>query len=102
MRIRKCKLPNAARDIAVEACGVDESSQAMIYLKSAFAGIAAVVLSFCLLFVGIMIYLWIAALKEGDMAIGWDPTSVVRPGPLLFILTVFVVGFLWEFRRASH
>jgi uncharacterized membrane protein len=75
----------------------------MIYLKSIFAGIVAVFLSFCLLFVGIVIYLWIAAPKEqGAGAIGWDPISVVRPGSELVILAVFVAGFLWQFRRASR
>ena len=56
-----------------------------------------------LLFVGIVIRLWVSAPKEqGAKAIGWDPISVIRPGPVLIILAVFVAGFLWEFRRASR
>jgi uncharacterized BrkB/YihY/UPF0761 family membrane protein len=75
----------------------------MIYLKSIFAGIVAVFSVVALLFVGIVIYLMIAASKEqGDVSIGWDPISLVRPGPVLVILAVFVAGFLWEFRRASR
>jgi hypothetical protein len=31
-----------------------------------------------------------------------DPISVIRPGPVLIILAVFVAGFLWELRRASR
>jgi hypothetical protein len=75
----------------------------MIYLKSIFAGIVAVFSVVVLLFVGIVIYLMIAASKEqGDGAIGWDPIFFVRPGPVLVILAVFVAGFLWEFWRASR
>ena len=75
----------------------------MIYLKSILAGIVAVFSVIFLLFVGIVIYLGIAASKERvDGAIGWDPISLARPGPVLVILAVFVTGFLWEFRRASR
>ncbi len=76
----------------------------MIYLKCIFAGIVAVFSVVVLLFVGIVIYLVIAASSkgQGDGSIGWDPISVVRPGPVLVILAVFVAGFLWEFRRASR
>jgi len=75
--------------------------EGMIYLKSVFAGIVAVVLSFCLLIVGIVIYLWITAPEAGGVMAS-DPISVIKIGPLLVILGVFVAGFLWEFRRASR
>ena len=75
----------------------------MIFLKSMFAGIVAVFSVAAVLFVGIVVYLMIAASKDqGDGAIGWDPISLVRPGPVLVILAVFLAGFLWEFRRASR
>jgi uncharacterized BrkB/YihY/UPF0761 family membrane protein len=74
----------------------------MIYLKSIVAGLIAVFSVTLVLFVGIVSYLWVAASKEqGAGAVGWDPISVIRPGPVLIILAVFVVGFLWEFRRAG-
>ena len=74
----------------------------MIYLKSIVAGLAAV-FSFAVLFLlGIVIYLVVWAAKEqGEGSIGWDPISLIRPGPMLIVLAVFVAGFLWEFRRAS-
>jgi hypothetical protein len=75
----------------------------MIYLKSVLVGIVAVISAFVVFFVGSVIYLRITTSKEqGDAAIGWDPVSVVRPGPVLVVLAVFVAGFLWEFRRASR
>jgi uncharacterized BrkB/YihY/UPF0761 family membrane protein len=75
----------------------------MIYLKSIMAGLVTVLSLTVLLFVGIVIRLWVSASKEqGAKAIGWDPISLIRPGPVLIILAVFVAGFLWEFRRASR
>jgi hypothetical protein len=75
----------------------------MIYFKSIFAGIVAVFLSSCLLFAGMLIYLWIVAPKEqGAGTVAWDPIPVLRPGFLLVVLAVFLAGFLWEFRRASR
>jgi uncharacterized membrane protein len=75
----------------------------MIYLKSIFAGIVAVFLSFCLLFVGILTYLWITTPTEQYAGtIAWDPIPVLRPDSLLVMLAVFLAGFLWEFRRASR
>jgi uncharacterized BrkB/YihY/UPF0761 family membrane protein len=75
----------------------------MIYLKSIMAGVVAALSLMVLLFVGIVIRLWVSASKEqGAKAIGWDPISLIRPGPLLIILVVFVAGFLWEFRRVAR
>jgi hypothetical protein len=75
----------------------------MIYLKSIVAGFVAVFSVAVLVFVGTMIYLVVSTSKEqGEGSIGWDPISVMRPGPLLIILAVFVAGFLWELRRASR
>jgi len=71
----------------------------MIYAKSIVAGIVAV-FSVAVL---IAIYLSVSASKEQSAgAIGWNPISVLRPGPVLIILAVFAVGFIWEFRRASR
>ena len=77
----------------------------MIYLKSVFAGVVAIAVSFFVFFIGVGIYLWIAARKlnpQGAGAIAWDPISITSPGFLLGILAIFVAGFLWEFRRASR
>jgi len=75
----------------------------MIYLKSIVAGLVAVFSVAVLLFVGIVSYLLVLASKEqGAGGIGWDPVSLVRPGPMQIVMAVFVAGFLWEFRRASR
>ena len=71
----------------------------MIYLKSVFAGIIAIALSFFLLSIGVGIYLSMAANSQGS-TVAWDPISL--PGALLVILAVFLAGFLGEFRRASR
>jgi hypothetical protein len=75
----------------------------MIYLKSLLAGLVAVFSVATLVCVGIVIYLSVFASKErGAGAIGWNPISVMRPGPVLIMLAVFVAGFLWEFSRVSR
>jgi hypothetical protein len=72
----------------------------MIYLKSIVAGLVAVFSVALLFFVGVAIFLWVwASTEHGEGSIGWDPISVIRPGPLLIILAVFLAGFLYEFRR---
>jgi hypothetical protein len=72
-------------------------------LPQKHSGGLAAVFSFAVLFLlGIVIYLVVWAAKEqGEGSIGWDPISLIRPGPMLIVLAVFVAGFLWEFRRAS-
>ena len=65
----------------------------MIYIKSIVAGLVAVFSVAVLL----VIYVWVSL-----GAIQLDPISLIRPGPVLIILAVFVAGFLWEFRRASR
>jgi hypothetical protein len=75
----------------------------MIYLKSSFAGIAAVILSFFLFSAGGVIYLRIMAAHLGSAhGVAWDPISVVSPRFLLVILAIFMTGFIWEFKRASR
>jgi len=75
----------------------------MIYVKSIVAALVALFSVAALVSVGIVIYLSVAASKERRAgAIGWNPISVVRPGPVLIMLAVFVAGFLWEFGRAPR
>lgn len=75
----------------------------MIYVKSIVAGLVAVFSVSVLFFVVIVIYQSVWASKEQSAGlIAWDPISVIRPGPVLIVLALFVAGFVWEFRRASR
>lgn len=75
----------------------------MIYVKSIVAGLVAVFSVSVLFFVVIVIYQSVSASKEQSAGlIAWDPISVIRPGPVLIVLALFVAGFVWEFRRASR
>ena len=73
----------------------------MIYLKSIVAGIIAVVSFAVLVFLCVAVYMW-RMVPKTEGAVGWDPISIVRTGPLLSILVVFLLGFIWEFRRGSR
>ncbi len=80
----------------------------MIYVKSALAGLLAIVIALALLPViaicGLMLYAWTHPQPEGS-SVGWDPISLTKQSPLLplaFILIVFASGFIWEFRRLAR
>lgn len=79
----------------------------MIYLKSALAGLLAVVAATIVLpilvVMGIVLYSAIHSSQEGS--VGWDPISLVhRPSlPIVALMVVcFVPGFFWEFRKLTH
>jgi uncharacterized BrkB/YihY/UPF0761 family membrane protein len=74
----------------------------MKFVKSVLAGIAAVFLAFFLFVTGTVMYVMAVARNEPHEAIGWDPISLVRPTPLAVLFVIFLVGFAWEFRRASR
>jgi hypothetical protein len=79
---------------------------AMIYIKSALAGLLAVAAGAValpmLVIVGIVIYSAIHSSQEGS--VGWDPISLIHPSwPILTLIVVcFTAGFFWEFRRLTH
>ena len=78
----------------------------MIYVKSILAGLAASVLSAILYFVGFSIYaiFYTALHSEIGGEIGWDLVSIFKSSliPRLVTLAAFILGFYWEFRRASR
>jgi hypothetical protein len=73
----------------------------MIYMKSALAGVLAVVAA-AILTVGVVtIRLSIASRSTESGVVGWDPISVANPMTWLVVVGIFSGGFLWEFLRAS-
>ncbi len=82
----------------------------MIYLKSALAGLLAVVAATIVLpilvIIGIVLYSAIRTSPEGSVegSVGWDPISLVHPPmPIVaFMVVCFASGFFWEFRRLTH
>ena len=82
----------------------------MVYLKSIVAGVIASLLSVVLLIVGFLGWLyfkaWAAMRAEpaGQGGIGAVSASFPLPvgGIVVLMLTVFALGFWWQFRRASR
>ncbi len=82
----------------------------MIYLKSALAGLLAVVAATIVLpilvVIGIVLYSAIRTSLEGavERSVGWDPISLVHPSlPIVTLIVVgFGSGFFWKFRRLRH
>lgn len=92
-------------------------SASTTYLKSALAGIVAVVLALVLIPVVLLLvgvaYFTIAKAPQTSETIGWDPVSFLHqipvigllPGwsPLIVLaLLFFAAGFYWQFRRDSR
>ena len=75
----------------------------MAYVKSLLAGFAAVIIAAVLSPFVMALYLYVAYKPAENEAIGWDPISLVRPAPWLVVaaILVFLIGFVWEFRRAT-
>jgi len=79
----------------------------LIYLKSALAGLLAVVAArivlSMLVILGIVVYGALHSSQEGS--VGWDPISLIHHPSLpivALIIVCFATGFFWEFRRLSH
>lgn len=99
-------------------------SASTTYLKSALAGIVAVVLALVLIPVVLLLvgvaYFTIAkapqtsgAVPQTSGAVGWDPVSFLHQVPVLGLLPgwtplivlallIFAAGFYWQFRRDSR
>jgi hypothetical protein len=76
----------------------------MIYLKSIFAGLLAVFLAAVLTIIVATVYLSIASRSSQIGAVGWDPISIAKPLPWIWVvLGIFGAGFFWEsFRVRSQ
>ena len=73
----------------------------MIYAKSLAAGLAAVLLAAMLLPFVMAVYLRIVYKPFANEVAGWDPVSFARwPVAWLVVTLIFVIGCIWEFRRA--
>jgi cell division protein FtsX len=74
----------------------------VIYSKSLAAGLAAVLLAAMLLPFVMAVYFRIVYKPFGNEVAGWDPVSFARwPVAWLVITLIFLIGFVWEFRRAK-
>ncbi len=75
----------------------------MIYLKSILVGLCFLVVSAILLPLGLGVIFSILAAHAKGEEVGFDPVSIVKSFPLLWILPVlvFLLGFAWEYRRAK-
>jgi hypothetical protein len=72
----------------------------MTYLKCTLAGVLAVFAATFLTVVAVMVSLFsMASHSSRTESIGWDPISLARPFTGLVALTIFLVGFFWEFYR---
>jgi hypothetical protein len=77
----------------------------MVYLKSFFAGVVALVLVLILCIVGFIGWgSWISATSSNQGSLGLVSYDVSRIGiPLLIVAAlIFLAGFYWEFRRATR
>jgi hypothetical protein len=74
----------------------------MIYLKSALAGVVAVVAALIVTVLAMTVLLMIKSrdLPAGQ-AISWDPISFYRNSIVAWVCLAlaFLIGFAWEYRR---
>jgi len=91
--------PQAGRASAIDFADKRRYENRMLYIKSVFAGMAAVVISVVLFpLVGIPAYKLIV--RPGAEVVGWDPVAAAKsPTVWLAVLIIFAGGFTWEFRR---
>jgi hypothetical protein len=75
----------------------------LIYLKSALAGFAAVLVSVVVLWVGLTVmFTFVLPRWRSSGGIGAVSVGGLAIVPILaVVLAIFAVGFYWEFRRAS-
>jgi amino acid transporter len=73
----------------------------MVYLKSLLAGVAAVVIAVVLSLVAMSLYVYITYKPKGDETFSLDLFSLTSRTNWLIAAMIFLVGFVWEVRRAS-
>jgi len=76
----------------------------MILIKSIFAGLVLLIVTAVFSLVAAIIAFTVFVERQEGTAVGIDPISVMRNAPILWVvgLVVFLLGFFWEFRRASY
>jgi hypothetical protein len=71
----------------------------MIYIKSTLAGIGALGIT-VLMSVGFLVIKYRPTVSGTS---GWDPISLLKSQVVwIVLLSIFAVGFYWEYRRASQ
>jgi len=75
----------------------------MIYLKCILAGLCFLVGAAILLLLGAIVFITIFVVRGKGTTIGFDPVSFARSFPVVWILAalIFVLGFVWEYRRVA-
>jgi ABC-type Na+ efflux pump permease subunit len=75
----------------------------MVLLKSILAGLVFLAGAAILLLLGTIVYFATVLAPEAGTAIAFDPVSIAKSSPLLWVLAVlvFLLGFSWECRRAK-
>lgn len=75
----------------------------MIYLKSILVGLCFLAASAILLPLGFVVFSSIFAAPRNGEEFGFDPVSMVKSSPVLWILAVlfFSLGYAWEYRRVT-
>ena len=75
----------------------------MVLLKSALAGLLALVAAFAVLLMLVMLGLFVyGTFHQTEGSVGWDPISLKSPITVVVAILIFCVGFFWEFRRLKH
>jgi hypothetical protein len=75
----------------------------VVVLTCFAAGIAAVLLACGVALMVLMSAFSLIALFRHQDQIGWDPVSVTGRMPwIISFAVVFLLGFIWQFRRASR
>ena len=75
----------------------------MVLVKSALAGLVALILAFAVLLMLVMFGLFIySTFHQTEGSVGWDPISLKSPIIIVVAILIFCAGFLWEFRRLTH
>ena len=93
-----CTRPSVRTKPGNEAC--------MLYVKSALAGLIALIVVpiflIGVLIVGMLIYAFVHP-TQGEGSIGWDPISLWRLNPILWSMPalIFLTGFMWKYRRLT-
>ena len=72
----------------------------MIYLKSALAGLMALVAAAILAVITMSIYVGVVVSSKMNGTVGWDPISLMSWWIVVFAAAIFLLGFLWKLRHA--
>ena len=72
----------------------------MVFVKSALAGLLALIASFAVLLMLAMLGLFIySTFHQTEGSVGWDPIALKSPITLVVAVLIFCAGFVWEYRK---